>query len=166
MTRKEYLEKKNKAIPITTQHKITSLSEYLSLREQMEAFEQHQIVYTEEDFEAFDHNFLEILDMITFTGDGEEYKSNGHVYILKEYKSDVENCVEMMKSIDWKWNEHTPDCNEFVKTIRKLYEGAMEASLPRYEVSQCGFHLIVDIYNHRISLTWGKIECEFSDIEE
>ena len=146
MTRKEYLEKKNQAIPITTQPEIRSLSEYLSLREQMEAFEEQQIMYTEEDFEAFDHNFLEVLDMITFTGDGEEYKSNGHVYILKEYKSEVEECINMMKAIDWDWLGKIPNENEFIKTIRGLYEGAMEASLPRYAVEQGGFRLTTDIY--------------------
>ena len=154
MTRKEYLEKKNQAIPITTQHEITSLSEYLSLREQMEEFEQQQIVYTKEDFEAFDHNFLEVLDMITFTGDGEEYKS------------EVEECINMMKAIDWDWSGKIPNEDKFVKTIRELYEGAMEASLPRYAVEQGGFRLTTDIYKHKVSLTWGKIICNFSDEEE
>lgn len=152
MTRKEYLEKKEKATPISaSKREISSLCEYLDLREQIAEFEQQQIVYTEEDFEAFDHNFLKILDLITceIIEDGNE--------------SNVDKCIKMMKSIDWKWNKHTPDYTEFIKTIRELYERAMEASMPRYEVSQRGFHLIVDIYNHRVSLTWGKIECEEFD---
>lgn len=155
MTRKEYLEKKEKATPISTNKgEITSLSEYLDLREQIAEFEQQQIVYTEEDFEAFDHNFLNLLDEITC-----ESIEDGNV-------SDVDKCIQMMKSIDWKWKKRTPDYNEFIKTIRELYERAMKASMPRYEVSTGGFHLMVDIYQHRVSLTWGKIECEFSDIEE
>lgn len=154
MTRKEYLEKKHKATPISANKgEITSLSEYLNLREQMAAFEQQKIEFTEEDFEAFDHNFLQILDEITIGG-------------FDDDKNDVDECIEMMKSIDWEWIDHTPDYTEFIKTIRELYERAMEASLPRYEASQCGFHLIVDVYNHRVSLTWGHIECEFGDIEE
>lgn len=152
MTRKEYLEKKLKAIPINTNKgEITSLSEYLDLREQIAEFEQQQIVYTEEDFEAFDHNFLKILDLITC--ESIEYGN----------ESNVDECIKMMKSIDWKWKKHTPDYTEFIKTIRELYECAMEASQPRYESSQGGFHLIVDIYQHRVSLTWGKIECEEFD---
>lgn len=157
MTRKEYLEKKHKATPVgANKGDITSLSDYLNLRKQMAAFEQQQIVYTEEDFEAFEHNFLKILDIITY-----EIIEDGNCN-----ESDVDKCIKMMKSIDWKWNKHTPNYTKFIKTIRKLYERAMEASMPRYEVSQCGFHLIVDICNHRVSLTWGKIECEFDDTEE
>jgi len=154
MTRKEYLEKKEKATPISaSKREISSLCEYMNLREQIAEFEQQQIVYTEEDFEAFDHNFLKILDVITC-----ESIEDGNVS-----ESDVDKCIQMMKSIDWEWKKHTPDYNEFIKTIRELYEGAMEASMPRYEVSQGGFHLIVDIYQHRVSLTWGKIECEEFD---
>jgi len=156
MTREEYLEKKNQAIPITTQHEITSLSEYMNLREQIAEFEQQQIVYTEEDFEAFDHNFLNILDVITC-----ESIEDGNVS-----ESDVDKCIQMMKSIDWEWKKHTPDYNEFIKTIRELYERAMKASMPRYAVEQNGFRLTTDIYKHKVSLTWGKIICDFCDKEE
>ena len=44
MTRKEYLEKKEKATPISTNRgEITSLSDYLNLRDQIVEFEQQQI---------------------------------------------------------------------------------------------------------------------------
>jgi hypothetical protein len=159
MTRKEYLEQKNKAaetpaISTEVDTNIDGLGKYLDTRRSLENFETHMNIadeLTSEDYLKFDMNFDTAIESLKYEDDC--------------MKSAIERSIAMMDADGWKWCNHNPTAEEFENKIRSLYEEAVSSGYAVRSVETGGIAVKTDIYDHTVNISFGPIGISSNDFE-
>lgn len=101
----------------------------------------HEIEYTEEDFEKFEKNFNAAMEQLLYTDEDEEI-------------SIIDEAVTMMDSIDWTWgakNKHV-DKEDIINTIKDFFETCMNSGQAQYRVDSGGIVVETDIIDHTVEI--------------
>jgi len=162
MNRKEYLATLNQPVPESTDfgdkhHPVfLSMNEYLTMRRKCAEYEESENIteyLTEEDYRLFDQNFENALQDAL-------YKDNDFE------KNEVERSIEMMKATNWTWahgltsnrKPSTPDCKEFIDTIRYCYESCFNSGSAHGFCATGGVSVEIDILDHFVKIQFSSID--------